>query len=315
MRALITGISGQDGSYLASLLLSKGYEVHGLIRSHSPNLHNLHFFKIADNITFHQGDVTCPEDCFRLARMGFDEIYNLAAQSFVGSSWQQPAATTLVNALGPLHLLEAIRIHSPATKFYQASTSEMFGLSLPPQNEETPLLPRSPYGVAKLFGHHITRNYRESHNLFACSGILFNHESPLRGPQFVTRKITMGIADILNGRATHLTLGNINARRDWGFAGDYVRAMWLMLQQKVPADYVVATGQSHTVRDFLYHAFDQVGLRWEDHVNYDRGLERPAEVPFLEGDATRISNLGWEPEVGFRQLVKMMVDWDCHKIR
>ena len=220
MRALITGITGQDGPYLANFLLSKGYEIHGVVRSHSPALANLDFFRLRERITFHQGDVSSGPDMMRIVEQGFDEIYNLAAQSFVGSSWDQATSTTHVNALGPLHLLEAIRRASPRTKFYQASTSEMFGNSPAPQDEDTPMMPRSPYGVAKLYGHHITRNYRESHGLFACSGILFNHESPLRGPQFVTRKITLGVSDILEGRSKTLALGNLDARRDWGFAGD-----------------------------------------------------------------------------------------------
>lgn len=309
MRALITGITGQDGAYLANFLLSRHYDVHGLIRSHSPNFKNLNFFGLCPKITFHQGDLTSPSDLQRIIAMGFDEVYNLGAQSFVGSSWQNPGATSQVNALGPLHLLEAIRQH-PRTKFYQASTSELFGNSAAPQNENTPMVPRSPYGVAKLYAHHITKNYRESHGLFACSGILFNHESPLRGPQFVTRKISRGIADIVAGRADHITLGNLEARRDWGFAGDYVRAMWLMLQQKEPQDYVVATGETHTIQDFLEEAFGMVGLRWQNHVRFDEKLLRPAEVNWLEGDPTKIRGLGWEAEVGFRELVGKMVSWD-----
>lgn len=312
MRALITGIGGQDGSYLASYLLSRGYEVHGVVRSHIPNLTNLDFFNIRPQITLHVGDVTSPGDMRRVVEMGFDEIYNLAAQSFVGSSWNTAASTTQVNALGPLHLLEAIRQVSPRTKFYQASTSEMFGNSPPPQDEDTPFMPRSPYGVAKLYGHHITKNYRESHGIFACSGILFNHESPLRGPQFVTRKITLGIQEILGGRAKHIALGNLESRRDWGFAGDYVRAMWMMLQAPQPDDYVVATGESHTIGDFLFHAFDRVGLRWEDFVVRDPKFYRPAEVNWLEGTPRKIATLGWEPQVTFKQLVARMVDWDCY---
>ncbi len=312
MRALITGIGGQDGSYLASYLLSRGYEVHGVVRSHIPNLTNLDFFNIRPQITLHVGDVTSPGDMRRVVEMGFDEIYNLAAQSFVGSSWNTAASTTQVNALGPLHLLEAIRQVSPRTKFYQASTSEMFGNSPPPQDEDTPFMPRSPYGVAKLYGHHITKNYRESHGIFACSGILFNHESPLRGPQFVTRKITLGLHEILGGRAKHIPLGNLESRRDWGFAGDYVRAMWMMLQAPQPDDYVVATGESHSIGDFLFHAFDRVGLRWEDYVVRDPKFYRPAEVNWLEGNPRKIATLGWEPQVTFKQLVAKMVDWDCY---
>lgn len=315
MRALITGIGGQDGSYLANFLLSKSYEVHGVVRSHSPNLRNIDFFNLRPRLTLHQGDLTSPSDMLRLVEMGFDEIYNLGAQSFVGSSWDTAASTTHVNALGPLYLLEAIRKVSPRTKFYQASTSEMFGNSPAPQNEETTLAPRSPYGVAKLYGHHITRNYRESHGLFACSGILFNHESPLRGPQFVTRKITLGLAHILNGHAEKLHLGNLEARRDWGFAGDYVHAMWLMLQAPKADDYVVATGEAHSIKDFLFLAFDRVGLNWERYVVVDPKFYRPAEVNHLLGDPTKIGGLGWEPNLTFRQLVYKMVDWDCHGIR
>jgi GDPmannose 4,6-dehydratase len=315
MRALITGITGQDGPYLANFLLSKGYEVHGVVRSHSPALANLDFFRLRDRITFHQGDVASGPDMMRIVEQGFDEIYNLAAQSFVGSSWDQATSTTHVNALGPLHILEAIRRASMRTKFYQASTSEMFGNSPAPQDEDTPMLPRSPYGVAKLYGHHITRNYRESHGLFACSGILFNHESPLRGPQFVTRKITLGLSAILDGRTKTLALGNLEARRDWGFAGDYVRAMWMMLQAPHADDYVVATGESHTIQDFLFLAFDRVGLRWEDYVVRHPKFYRPAEVNWLEGNPNRIQQLGWEPEVTFRQLVTKMVDWDCYGLR
>ena len=312
MRALITGIGGQDGSYLASFLLGRGYDVHGVVRSHIPNLTNLDFFRIRPQITLHVGDVTSAGDMRRVVEMGFDEVYNLAAQSFVGSSWDTATSTTHVNALGPLNILEAIRQVSPRTKFYQASTSEMFGNSPAPQDENTPFMPRSPYGVAKLYGHHITKNYRESHGIFACSGILFNHESPLRGPQFVTRKITLGIHEILAGRSKQLALGNLEAKRDWGFAGDYVRAMWMMLQAREPDDYVVATGESHSIGDFLFHAFDRVGLRWEDYVVRDPRFYRPAEVNWLEGNPRKIATLGWEPQVSFRQLVAKMVDWDCY---
>ena len=312
MRALITGIGGQDGSYLANFLLGRGYDVHGVVRSHIPNLTNLDFFRIRPQITLHVGDVTSAGDMRCVVEMGFDEIYNLAAQSFEGSSWDTAASTTHVNALGPLNILEAIRQVSPRTKFYQASTSEMFGNSPAPQDENTPFMPRSPYGVAKLYGHHITKNYRESHGIFACSGILFNHESPLRGPQFVTRKITLGLHEILAGRSKQLALGNLEAKRDWGFAGDYVRAMWMMLQAREPDDYVVATGESHSIGDFLFYAFDRVGLRWEDYVVRDPRFYRPAEVNWLEGNPAKIATLGWEPQVSFRQLVAKMVDWDCY---
>lgn len=315
MRALITGITGQDGSYLAKFLHGKGYEVHGVVRSHCPSLSNLHHFGLVPHITLHYGDVSEGPDMLRIIEGGYDEIYNLAAQSFVGSSWDNATSTTHINALGPLNILEAVRRATPRTKFYQASTSEMFGNSPAPQSEATLLMPRSPYGVAKLYGHHITRNYRESHNLFACSGILFNHESPLRGSQFVTRKITRGIAAILDGTAKTLELGNLEAKRDWGFAGDYVEAMWLMLQQPQPADYVVATGKTHTIQDFLFYAFDRVGLRYEDYVVRNPKLYRPAEVNWLEGDPTKIRGLGWEPKCNLRGLVNMMVDWDCYGLR
>lgn len=311
MRALITGITGQDGAYLAHFLRGKNYEIHGVIRSHSPNLQNLNFFNLPGVITFHQGDVSSPEDMKRIISMQFDEVYNLAAQSFVGTSWDQPHTTTHTNALGPLNILEAIRHHAPKTRFYQASTSEMFGNTPPPLHENSVMIPRSPYGVAKLYGHSITRNYRESFGIHASSGILFNHESPLRGPQFVTRKITMGIARQVRDGGPPLMLGNLAARRDWGFAGDYVRAMWLMLQQPRPDDYVVATGQAHSVEDFLVAASRAAGVRdWQDLVVVDPRFMRPAEVDCLIGDATKIGRLGWEPEVGFEELVRKMVMWD-----
>lgn len=315
MRALITGISGQDGAYLAQFLIAKGYDVHGVVRSHAPNRANLETFKIASLITYHLGDVASASDMERIISMGFDEVYNLAAQSFVGSSWDQPHTTTLTNALGPLNILEAIRRHAPRTRFYQASTSEMFGNLPPPQHELSVMIPRSPYGAAKLYGHAITRNYRESYGIHASCGILFNHESPLRGPQFVTRKITRGIARLVKEGGSPIALGNLAARRDWGFAGDYVRAMWLMLQQEKPDDYVVATGESHSVEEFLQAAADVVtGLGvpfdWRSHIIIDPRFYRPAEVDYLMGDTTKIAGLGWEPEVDFKTLVKKMMLWD-----
>jgi GDPmannose 4,6-dehydratase len=321
MRALITGITGQDGAYLANFLHSRGYQVHGVVRSHAPNLQNINFFNLAGAITWHLGDVGSPEDMSRVIAMGFDEVYNLAAQSFVGSSWDQPHTTAQTNAMGPLNILEAIRRHAPRTRFYQASTSEMFGNAPAPQNEESSMIPRSPYGAAKLFGHAITRNYRESFGIHASSGILFNHESPLRGPQFVTRKITMGIARVVREGGPPIVLGNLAARRDWGFAGDYVRAMWLMLQQPRGDDYVVATGESHSIEEFLDAAWGEasrevgIPMDWRGHIMVDPRLHRPAEVHHLLGDCTKIRQLGWEPEVTFSQLVRKMMLWDLKGAR
>src|SRR2546421_12792658 len=296
-RALITGITGQDGSYLAELLLSKGYEVHGMVRRSSEEK----FERIAHlkgRIQLHQGDLL---DQFSLARLLSDvkpdEVYNLAAQSFVPTSWNQPVLTGEFTALGVTKMLEAMRYAAPKARFYQASSSEMFGkVREVPQNENTPFYPRSPYGVAKAYGHFITVNYRESHGLFAVSGILFNHESPRRGLEFVTRKITDGVARIKLGLSDELRLGNLDAKRDWGFAGDYVEAMWRMLQQDEASDYVVATGEEHSVRECVEITFEHVGLDWERHVVTDPGLLRPAEVDHLVGDASRArAALGWEP--------------------
>ncbi|HPC18935.1 MAG: GDP-mannose 4,6-dehydratase [Kiritimatiellae bacterium] len=314
-KALITGITGQDGSYLAELLLSKGYEVTGMVRRASTET----FDRIAhfkDRITLCQADLL---DQFSLVKMldtvQPDEIYNLAAMSFVPTSWTQPVLTGEFTALGVTKLLEAIRMVCPKARFYQASSSEMFGKVLEvPQKETTPFYPRSPYGVAKVYGHFITVNYRESYNLFAVSGILFNHESPRRGKEFVTRKITDGVARIKLGTLKELRMGNLDAKRDWGFAGDYVRAMWMMLQQETADDYLVATGHSHSVREFLQIAFSHVGLHFEDYVVIDPEFIRPAEVDHLLGNPAKArKKLGWQPEVSFEQLVTMMVDADLDR--
>jgi GDPmannose 4,6-dehydratase len=311
-RALITGITGQDGSYLAELLLEKGYEVYGMVRRASSD----HFARIAhlqDRIRLCEGDLLDQLSIITLLRdTEPHEVYNLAAQSFVPTSWAQPILTGEATALGATRMLEAIRVVDRSIKFYQASSSEMFGkVRESPQNETTPFYPRSPYGVAKVYGHYITVNYRESYGLFAVSGILFNHESPRRGRQFVTRKVCQGAARIKLGLATELRLGNLDARRDWGFAGDYVEAMWLMLQQPSPVDYVIATGEAHTVRELCEVAFARVGLDWTRHVVVDKSHVRPAEVDQLIGDAAKARRvLGWTPKVSFQNLVEMMVDAD-----
>jgi GDPmannose 4,6-dehydratase len=316
-RALITGITGQDGSYLAEFLLEKGYKVYGMVRRASSD----HFERIAhlqDRIELREGDLL---DQLSIITLLHDiephEIYNLAAQSFVPTSWEQPILTSEATALGVTRMLEAIRVVDRSIRFYQASSSEMFGkVRESPQNEKTPFYPRSPYGVAKVYGHYITVNYRESYGLYAASGILFNHESPRRGRQFVTRKITHGVAQIKAGLAAELRLGNLDARRDWGFAGDYVEAMWMMLQQATPDDYVIATGESHTVRELCQIAFGRVGLDWEQHVVIDKTHVRPAEVDTLIGDARKArTNLGWRQKVSFRELVEMMVDADVATLR
>jgi GDPmannose 4,6-dehydratase len=316
-RALITGITGQDGSYLAELLLEKGYEVHGMVRRSSEEK----FERIAhhrDKIRLHQGDLL---DQYSIASLLVsikpDEVYNLAAQSFVPTSWNQPVLTGEFTALGVTKMLEAIRHTLPGTRFYQASSSEMFGkVKAVPQNEDTPFYPRSPYGVAKVYGHFITVNYRESFGLFAVSGILFNHESPRRGLEFVTRKVTHGAARIKLGLQEKLGLGNLDARRDWGFAGDYVEAMWRMLQADAPDDYVVATNETHTVRELCEIAFARVGLDWEKHVVIDPAFVRPAEVDLLIGDPSKAKRvLGWKPRVLFPELVEMMVDADLARLK
>jgi GDPmannose 4,6-dehydratase len=311
-KALITGITGQDGSYLAELLLERGYDVHGMVRRSSTEKFD-RIDHLRDRITLHQGDLLDQRslvDTLRAAQP--NELYNLAAMSYVAASWIQPTLTAEFTGTGVTRLLEAMREVCPEARFYQASSSEMFGKVLEiPQTEATPFYPRSPYGVAKVYGHFITVNYRESYDLHASSGILFNHESPRRGLEFVTRKITWHAAAIRHGLTRELRLGNLDAKRDWGFAGDYVRAMWLMLQQDAPDDYVVATGETHSVRECLEIAFDQAGLQIDDHVMIDPALHRPAEVEHLIGDpskATRV--LGWRPDVGFEQLIRMMVDAD-----
>jgi GDPmannose 4,6-dehydratase len=316
-RALITGVTGQDGSYLAELLLDEGYEVFGMTRRASTeNVERI--AHLVDRITLLQGDLLDPhslEKALRASRPA--EVYNLAAQSFVPTSWNQPVLTAEFTAVGVTRMLEAIRSIDPEIRFYQASSSEMFGkVREVPQNELTPFHPRSPYGVAKAYAHHITVNYRESYGLFAVSGILFNHESPRRGLEFVTRKISDGVARIKLGLERELRLGNLDSKRDWGFAGDYVRAMWLMLQRDEPSDYVVATGEAHSVRAFADLAFAAAGLDPEDHVVVDPGLMRPAEVDHLVGDASRARDeLGWEPEVSFDQLVELMVAADLERDR
>jgi GDPmannose 4,6-dehydratase len=310
--ALITGITGQDGSYLAELLLEKGYNVYGLVRRTStPILVNI--AHIIEQIELVSGDLNDLSSLINvIKKVQPDEIYNLAAQSFVGTSWEQAVLTGQVTALGVTNILEALRIVKPDTRFYQASSSEMFGKVVEtPQIETTPFYPRSPYGVAKVYGHWITVNYRESYDLFACSGILFNHESPRRGVEFVTRKVTDAVARIKLGLQTELRLGNLDAKRDWGFAGDYVKAMWLMLQQDIPDDFVIATGETHTVRELIEIAFGCVDLNWEEYVVIDPKFVRPAEVDLLLGDATKAKNkLGWELSVTFAELIQMMVESD-----
>src|SRR5215475_12881266 len=306
-RAIITGITGQDGSYLAELLLSKGYEVVGAIRRASaPNFWRIQH--LLDRVTLKPADLLDQQSLIRLVdEVRPHEFYNLAAMSFVPSSWDQPMLTGEFNAQGVTRVLEAIRQVDPSIKMYQASSSEMFGkVREVPQTELTPFYPRSPYGVSKVFAHYITVNYRESYGLFACSGILFNHESPRRGLEFVTRKVSDGVARIKLGLADHLSLGNLEAHRDWGFAGDYVQAMWMRLQQIEPVDYVIATGVSHSVRDLVEVAFAHAGLDWQRHVRVDPALLRPAEVEHLLGDASKArAELGWQPDVSFRQLVEM----------
>jgi len=310
--ALITGITGQDGSYLAEFLLEKGYRVVGMVRRSSGD----QFERIAhlqDRIDLREGDLL---DQLSLITLLHDvephEVYNLAAQSFVPTSWAQPILTSEATALGVTRMLEAIRVVNRSIRFYQASSSEMFGkVRESPQNEATPFYPRSPYGVAKVYGHYITVNYRESYGLFAVSGILFNHESPRRGKQFVTRKVTNGAVRVKQGQARELRLGNLDAKRDWGFAGDYVEAMWMMLQQASPDDYVIATGETHSVRELCEIAFARAGLDWRDHVVVDAAHVRPAEVDLLIGDAGKARRqLGWAPKVSFKELVEMMVDAD-----
>jgi GDPmannose 4,6-dehydratase len=314
-RALITGITGQDGSYLAELLLDKGYEVYGLTRRLSAN----NYWRIEhllDRLTLLPGDLLDQLSLIRvLEKVKPHEVYNLAAMSFVPASWDQPMLTGEFNSQGVTRVLEAVRVVDPSIRIYQASSSEMYGkVREVPQKESTPFYPRSPYGVSKVFAHYITVNYRESYNLFAVSGILFNHESPRRGLEFVTRKVTDGVAKIKTGKAKDLRLGNLDAHRDWGFAGDYVRAMWMMLQQDAPDDYVIATGESHSVQELVEIAFDHAGLDWKKYVALDPAFLRPAEVDHLIGDASRArEQFGWTPSVSFDGLVRMMVDADLKR--
>ncbi len=319
-KALITGVTGQDGAYLAQLLLDKGYEVHGLVRrSASAEVVDarLKWLGISDDITLHDGNLIDLPCLMRVVReVQPDEIYNLAAQSFVKSSWQQPILTGTVTGLGAANVLEAVRLTAPAARIYQASSSEMFGLIQHPiQSEQTPFYPRSPYGVAKLYAHWMTVNYRESFGIHASNGILFNHESPLRGIEFVTRKITDGVARIKLGLESELALGNLDAKRDWGHASDYVRAMWLMLQQDKPGDYVIATGRTASVREFCQLAFSYVGLDMADHIVADPRYMRPAEVDILLGDATKAhEKLGWQPVATLEDIVAEMVDADIERL-
>jgi len=316
-RALITGITGQDGSYLAEFLLEKGYHVVGMVRrSSTESVERIAHRR--ERIDIREGDLLDQLSLITLLHhVDPHEIYNLAAQSFVPTSWEQPILTSEVTALGATRLLEAIRVVDRSIKFYQASSSEMFGkVRETPQSELTPFHPRSPYGVAKTYAHYLTINYRESYGIFACSGILFNHESPRRGKQFVTRKVTDGIARIKAGRAKELRLGNLDAKRDWGFAGDYVQAMWMMLQQPKADDYVVASGQTHSVRELCEIAFAHAGLDWQKYVVVDPAFVRPAEVDLLIGDASKARRvLGWAPKHSFQQLIEMMVDADLEDIK
>lgn len=319
--ALVTGIMGQDGPYLAKLLLENDYKVYGLVRRYSnPNFSNLDFLGITNKIEFVEGDLSDESSLINIIKnVRPNEIYNLAAQSFVGSSWEQAKFTTEINAIGVLYLLNAIKFLAPTTKFYQASTSEMFGIGNTNgiQNEDTPFHPRSPYGVSKVYAYWMTVNFRESYGIFACNGVLFNHESPIRGIQFVTRKITDGVARIKLGLAKELRLGNLDSKRDWGFAGDYVQAMYLMLQKEKPDDYVIGTGENHSVREFVEKAFKHAGItNWEKYVVIDPRNKRPAEVPNLKADPKKAKEvLGWSPKVSFDELVKKMVDADISRLK
>ncbi|MFH1827330.1 MAG: GDP-mannose 4,6-dehydratase [bacterium] len=319
--ALITGILGQDGPYLAKYLLSLDYKVYGMIRRYSkPHFDNLDYLGITDDVEFLEGDLTDDSSLINIVKnIRPEEAYNLAAQSFVGSSWDQAKLTTEINALGTLNLLSALKLFSPTVKFYQASTSEMFGISTTNgyQDEKTPFHPRSPYGVSKVYAHWITVNFRESYRMFAVSGILFNHESPLRGIQFVTRKITDGVARIKLGLSEELRLGDLSPKRDWGFAGDYVEAMHLMLQQEEPDDYVIATGENHSVEEFVQLAFKHAGISdWKKYVKSDPRFKRPAEVYDLKGKPNKAKkNLGWKPKLSFNDLVSTMVDADIERLK
>ena len=317
-RALITGITGQDGSYLAELLLEQGYEVHGIVRRASTETFE-RINHLSDRIHLHQADLLDQLSLIDVIKVSNpSEIYNLAAQSFVPTSWKQPVLTGDFTAIGVTRMLEAVKLLGrDSIRFYQASSSEMFGkVQAVPQTETTPFYPRSPYGVAKLYGHWITINYRESYNMYCVSGILFNHESPRRGREFVTRKVTDGVARIKLGLSKELRLGNLDAKRDWGFAGDYVRAMWLMLQQDQPDDYVIATGETHSVEKLVNLAFQVVGLKWQDYVKLDPAFVRPAEVDLLIGDPAKAEKqLGWKPKVSFEKLVEMMVVSDVERLK
>lgn len=319
--ALVTGIIGQDGPYLAKLLLEKDYKVYGLIRRYTnPNFENLDYLGITDEVDYVSGDMTDEGSLTNIVKtIKPDEVYNLAAQSFVGASWDLAKVTTEINSMGVLYLLNAIKNHCPGAKFYQASTSEMFGNSNEKglQTEETPFHPRSPYAISKLYAHWMTVNFKESYGLFCASGILFNHESPIRGIEFVTRKITDGVARIKLGMEKEIRLGNLDSKRDWGFAGDYVEAMWLMLQQKEPDNYIISTGKTHSIRDFLDIAFERVGIKkWEKHVKIDPRFKRPAELFVLQGKSDKArKKLKWKPRVSFEQLVKMMMDADLKRLK
>jgi GDPmannose 4,6-dehydratase len=313
-KAFITGITGQDGSYLAELLLDKGYEVHGLVRR-SSSFNTWRIDHVRSRVTLHYGDLVDQYSLVRtLQKVGPDEVYNLAAQSHVKVSFEMPEYTADVSAVGVLRLLDAVREIGLAARVYQAGSSEMFGLvQETPQTEKTPFYPRSPYACAKVFGHNITVNYREGYGMHISNGILFNHESPRRGENFVTRKITLGLAAIKQGRTKELRLGNLDAKRDWGFARDYVEAMWLMLQQPQADDYVIATGETHSVREFLEEAFSYVGMKWQDYVKVDEKYFRPSEVDLLLGNPAKAARvLGWKPKVGFKELVRLMVDADLN---
>ncbi len=323
-KALITGITGQDGSYLTELLLAKGYEVHGIIRrsSHRNTTRIDHLFDNKEiggvKLFLHYGDLTDGSSLRKIIeKSNPSEIYHLAAQSHVRVSFDIPEYTTDTTGLGACRILEAIKETKVPARYYQASSSEMYGKVMEvPQKETTPFYPRSPYACAKVYAYHLTRNYREAYDIFACNGILFNHESPRRGETFVTRKITIGLANILAGKQKKLYMGNLDAKRDWGFAGDYVDAMWRILQADTPDDYVIATGETYTVKQFLEESFAYKGLKWQDYVEIDQKYFRPTEVDLLIGDATKAKEkLGWEPKVGFKELVKMMVDADCEEIK
>lgn len=319
--ALITGILGQDGPYLAKLLLEKDYKVYGLLRRYSsPHFENTDYLGVTEQIEFVEGDMNDEASLMNVIKnIHPHEVYNLAAQSFVGASWEQAKLTTEINALGVLHLLTALKLFSPMSRFYQASTSEMFGLSQENgfQDENTPFHPRSPYGVSKVYAYWMTVNFRESYNIYACNGILFNHESPLRGVQFVTRKITDGVAKIKLGLDQELRLGSLEPKRDWGFAGDYVEAMYLMMQQEKADDFVISTGKTHTVQQFVEAAFKAAGIEnWQEYVKIDPRFKRPAEVPLLQGRSDKAqTKLGWKPKVNFEELVKMMVEADIERYK